>query len=307
MPLTITPVPKKHDPGFSALTWPAYSPLLARLYDPAEQTARPLALGAWIDGCPVGLALTCKENPTTQTLLSLTVAPAVRRQGIGLALLRALAAALPPLGVFACVTRYSDHLPGVAAFQATLARADWAEATPISRRICGPVGKTAAVFRDRGGLLARIRRDGLTLHHWGQADPVLIARTLALADAETACGAIPAWTHPGPWQDRLSPLASMILTTDQGAVQGWVVCEHQAQQNRWHFPIGWVLPPFDAKGWLLAAYAEGALRLEQQVGPNARAVIESAPEQAGMWRIFERHFQPHADWSDLMLKNTIAL
>ncbi|CAO3419679.1 hypothetical protein [Azospirillum endophyticum] len=295
--------------ALAPLTWTSYRSLLS-LADPEERRrCRPCAVAAWNGDQPAGLALSAVSpgrplEAGAQMLLSLTVARPWRRRGLALRLLAALESALPALGVRQLEVGYSSRLPGAGAFAATLRAAGWPEPEATRLRICGAVRDTVAVFRDRDSLMTRMRATGFRLWSWRERG----AEAEALAQAMIDRGEAPAWARPIHWRTRLDPDLSLVIGhgTDDiagagGDIVGWALCVHQPDLTRWFFPVGWVRPPYDRHGWLMGAYAEGAERLAARHGDDAVAVIETASGQPGMWRLFERRFEPHAHWTDRMM------
>lgn len=277
----------------------------------AEDTrrCRPVCLAAWGDGRPVGLLVSAAatghgQDGGEQILLSLMTVPGWRRRGVGKTLLAALETRVSALGIHRLSTSFSDRLPGAPAFLETLRSAGWPEPAATRLRICGEVGHTGAVFRDRASLLNRLKRDGFRLWSWRERG----AEAARLVEALAARGeAPPDWAGLGPWREALDPDLSLVMGDAAGEVVGWALCVHQPALSRWFFPVGWVRPPYDRRGWLLGAYVEGAERLGARHGDTALAVIETASGQEGMWRLFERRFAPHVRWSDRLMESTRAL
>lgn len=281
------------------LTWNLCRPLLDMAGDERQQNLRPLCLAVWHDGMPAGLVVSRRSSlgDGGQSLLSLMVERNYRRRGIASALLKRLRDHLPE-DARALDAHYSDKLPAATAFGAVLAADGWNAPQVRRRRICGRVGDTHAIFRNRDSLLRRLSREGFIVQSWEQAGE----GALALAAQAIAAGQCPEWADPRPWCDHLHPTASLVLTDPAGTVHGWAVCEWQAPMRRWYFPVGWVSEPQASHGWLLGAYAEGARRLAATHGEDAMAVFESGHGAPAMWRVLERRFSPNVLWSDLLLE-----
>lgn len=280
------------------LTWSTYQPLLAA----PDPTGRTCGLATWSGGVPIALAVSAASREHRladgcQSLLSLAVAPAWRRQGMGRRLLAELEAVLARRGIRSLSTSFSDRLPGAAAFAALLAAAGWDAPAAQRYRICGAVQDTAILFRDRDRLLKRLEGTGFRIHSWRDRG----ADGNSFAEAVVAGGGAPAWARPALWTETLDPDLSLVVADAAGQLAGWVVCEYQPQFSRLYFPIGWMVPPYDGRGWLLGAYAVGAKLAAAKYGGSTLAVIETGAMQQGMWRLFERHFQPHARWTDRMM------
>lgn len=299
-PIHLREVTPDQADALAALTWGQYRHLLS-MDAQQRQDARACCIAAWAGDTPVGLVTSARASRQSdgQTLLSLFVAKAWRRRGIGRSLLRALDQALRAHGVTAQEVLYSDRLPGAAGFGQLLQAEGWPEPEAVHLRICGPVRETFSVFRHRAGILQRLDREGFRIRTWAEDGE----RALAHAAAVLAEGAAPGWADPRPWLDMIHPDASMVLITPDDHICGWVMCQHQAELSRWYFPVGWVQEPQAGRGWLLGAYAEGARRLAEAHGDDTRVVVESSCGLKGMWRVLERHFVPYADWSDRMLES----
>lgn len=303
--LHLAPPAPEDAPALAALTWAAYRPVLTEAGAlPSDGGARPVRLAAWRDGIAVGLGLAvAAPQAGTASLLSLMVTAAERRRGIGRALLRGLSEEARRLGCSRMHASWSDRLPGSAAFGALLARDGWTPPAAERLRICGPVKHTLALFRDRRGLIARMERGGLRFRSWAEAGPL----AEAVAAEGIARGEVPDWADPARWRKSLCPDMSLVLTDADGAVRGWAVCEPQPALNRWYFPVGWVLPPQDKRGWLLGAYAEGARRLAAAHGDETLVVTETSPRLPEMWGLLDKHFRPLAHWTDCYMTSHVVL
>jgi len=282
------------------LTWKSFRGVLAA----ADPALRAVCLAAWSGDTPVALAVSAaspehRPEEGQQRLLSLMVASGWRRQGVARRLLAELEETLASSGGLELSTQFSDQLPGAAAFTGLLAAAGWTAPIALRYRICGAVQDTFVLFRDRERLLRRLADGGFRIQSWRDRAEA----ALSLAEAAIAAGTAPGWSHPGRWQQSLDPDLSLVVTTADGQAAGWVVCEYQPALSRLYYPIGWLVPPYDRQGWLLGAYAVGAERAVAKYGGATPAVIETGAAQQGMWRLFERHFQPHAHWTDRLVES----
>lgn len=292
--LSIRAVTAPDADAVAPLTWAAFRPLL----DGADPSLGALCLAGWSGAVPVALVVSlAAPEPGQQILLSLTVAPPWRRQGVGRALLSALEAALADHGIHTLTTDFSDRLPGALPFSALLAAAGWNPPMAQRYRICGEVKDTAILFRDRERLLRRLQAAGFRAHCWRDRGE----DGRALAERVVAEGAAPRWTLSADWEQKLDADLSLVITDAGDRAVGWVVCEYQPHLARLYYPIGWMVAPYDGSGWLLGAYAVGAELAAVKYGGATLAVIETGSQQHGMWRLFERHFQPHARWTDRLL------
>lgn len=122
-------------PLFAALTFPHLRPAFLH-FDP---TGGLVAVGATLDGWPVGLAVARQTQPTQAELLSVMVRPAHREKGIASELLASLEKALVRRGVRAVTGVFPDRAPTVAALERVLAKNGWPSAQPILRVYRGQV------------------------------------------------------------------------------------------------------------------------------------------------------------------------
>ncbi|GAB2181152.1 hypothetical protein DLREEDagrD3_13750 [Denitratisoma sp. agr-D3] len=289
------------------LTWDRYRCLLDMTGAEAEALV-PCCFAAWDGERPVGLIVSARSDRQArssgwQGLYSLMVAPDWRNQGIGGALLDALTSALPVLGTKGIDTSYSDALPGAPAFAALLQSRAWQTPWAERFRICGEVRATQAIFRDVEQLLQRLHQGGLRVHPWRERKEEVEAFAVDVIKR----GEAPAWASPESWSARLDQDMSLAVADAAGSLVGWVICEYQPALKRWHFPVGWVCPPWDGYGWLLGVYADGARRIAAKDGDQALVVIETGSEQQGMWRVLERRFKPHMRWTDRLMVSARAL
>lgn len=285
--------------GFDAcagLTWSSYRPVLE-----AMESENRLALVALAGETPVALWLSVKtvvdESVECHTLLSVYVAPELRRRGIASRLMKAAEAELASRGVESLTTRYSSLLPNAKAMSGLLQHQSWSEPKADRIRICGRVGDTVSTSRAWDMLLQRLSRRGIRYVSWQDAPVGFLDQAFEMLDL----GHAPEWADPRPWCDVLSKEFSLVILDGAGQLSGWVICEPQPKLARFYFPIGWVTPAEQDRGTLVGAYLEGSRRIEGDHGPSALAVLEASPRQGRAWNLFEHHFASFATWSDRLL------
>jgi GNAT superfamily N-acetyltransferase len=106
------------------LTYPRYRCLLESFNE-----AGLVASCAFLNGRPVGLALAERDDKEVAVLLSLYVLPALRRLGIGMALMVKLEETALQKGLRRFRTVYADGKGASAAFQHILVKRNWTEPT----------------------------------------------------------------------------------------------------------------------------------------------------------------------------------
>lgn len=111
---------------FATMTFPHFRPHLSHL----SAAGRFLALGAYWDGKPVGLALVLSPQNGSAELLSLFIAPDLRRRGIASALLAKSKEVLAARGASVLAAVWMTGTPGAVAFEALLRRQGWDSPQP---------------------------------------------------------------------------------------------------------------------------------------------------------------------------------
>lgn len=147
MPYRICILTPAEAPCFSQMTFPAYHALLG---------GRSLAIGAYVDDNPAGMALLgvsgeASGSPDRAELLSLFVDQSHRQHGLGTLLLRHAEKTLETTKISTIHTTWSETMAGAVPFRAVLAKCGWA----------APYERLFLLRGDMSGKFGRgIRRDG---------------------------------------------------------------------------------------------------------------------------------------------------
>jgi GNAT superfamily N-acetyltransferase len=121
--------------GFDAFTFPRYRSMLAQ--DTEDQRQR-LAVGAWLDGAPVGLAfLSRRFGENERELLSIMVSNGARRRGIGNALLGFAESLARDTGTRRLRAFHSTRLLALQAYEAFMRQAGWSAPADHHHRLAG--------------------------------------------------------------------------------------------------------------------------------------------------------------------------
>ncbi|CAO3438030.1 GNAT family N-acetyltransferase [Azospirillum doebereinerae] len=285
--LTVAPLS-----GSAAAFAPLTFPRLAWTLDAVP--AGWVAVGAWIDGLPAGLALGMLQAGGAAHLLSLTVARSLRRRGIGRRLALAWERAAVAAGAVQLRAGYSERLKGRDALAATLARAGWS--APRLAQVWA-IGETAPMVEAVGNwpsVAARLRDpDGFAFDPWDSVGPGDDAALAALA-AEPDC--LPHML-PDIGAGRIEPACS-IAVRRHGVLVGWVLGERTDRvplDGHRHRPAvyyrsAYLTRPLWHTGVLVGAYWHAYARQTAAFGPDSLAMFCTVFPR--MMALVRRRFAP---------------
>ena len=264
---------------FENMTFPAYRHLLHNDRAPRHLEAddgrliRPLALAAWHGDNAVGLVLAelpIARDGSAPQLLSMFVAPTLRDNGIGTAMLTALEEEVRRRGFDYMETVYTTGRPGTEAMERVLAKRQWS--TPVTRAITVRFVPSAIVgmpwFED-----VRLSAPECDIFPWSDLRPDE-RDTIRRTNDEAP------WIPPGrePWRhdvDGFDAVASVGIRC-QGAVVGWVIGRELIEQTT-SFSCGFVREDLEAR-LLYPMFAESIRRMAEagrQIGMFVTPVEES--------------------------------
>ncbi|MEO8585512.1 MAG: type 2 lanthipeptide synthetase LanM [Acidobacteriota bacterium] len=251
------------DPRFLEMTFPAYRRLLAlereRLHPdmPGQPIVLPVAVGAWGNGEPIGLALAeIAEGQTANAEgLSLFVRSAYRGRGLGIALLGAIEDCLARMGVETMGGTYMTGTPDQAALERVLEKSGWSK--PEFRQL-------TMRFTLEGGR----RMEWYGRYPFGEGYEVFPWKDLtsgereALRESQRATG----WITPGlePWRhDALGfePVSSLGIRL-HGAIVGWVIT-HEVDERTVRFTCVFIRRDLGRRGKIVPALSEAIRRLSE--------------------------------------------
>lgn len=293
-------------PAFGTFTFPRYRGLLAGTELPETATER-IAVGATFDGVPVALAFLSRKHDETRArrLLSIMVAPLLRRQGIAGRLLREIEVLAIADGTGQLSAVHSSRMAGAAAFTALLRAAGWTAPEEFEYRLAGKAGWALQARADWGDFLARISARGYHSTTWSD---------LTAADRD-AIGTI---VQGLPERDRsFDPLAihpdlpvihevSLALRRHDEIV-GWVLGSRGALRDTVYYSHGYVVHKVRRPGWLVAGVRDVCERQCALLGPHTLSVFEAAAGNTDMRRFMDRQLKPYSEWTDSRYKSEKVL
>ncbi|SMD17862.1 GNAT family N-acetyltransferase [Rhizobium sp. RU36D] len=301
-PPDILPVTRADCGQFSGLTAAALRWILDA-EDAASAQNGFCRLGAWSNGRPAGLLLSCPAADR-QELTSIMVAPSMRGRGIGAALLADFSRQMREAGKTAIFARWSSQLPRSAEFSRMLSSAGWSTPSVTRRRMTWRAGDWRLGFANRDSVLQRLQSRGLVVRSLAELGADGVSDFLDQSRALLAAGKAPRWSNPEGWVGMADHRLTVVLLDDAGRVQGWMVCAFQPQFGRWYVPQGWVVADKISRGWLLGGIASLSQRLEEAAGPDALIIAQPAADiPGGMEQMLFKHFGNHTIAMDFLFES----
>ena len=231
---------------FATLTFPAYRSLLTHPDAPC------VAVGALLDGRPIGLALARPPAGDGRAeVLSLFVEVAQRGRGVGTTLLGHLEGVLAAQGAQVASATYVAGKAVTPALERVVAKRGWL--MPVPRMM---VFKADIAELGNAQWVDRAEFEGeFEIRPWVSLDPALLA---ALRQEQEASRWIPEDLVPWRHERGCEPETSLALLRD-GAIVGWVL-NHRLSDDTLRFSAGWVRPALQRRGRVLGLYAEAGRR-----------------------------------------------
>lgn len=286
-------------PTFEHFTYPRYRPALrGDANNPRQNLARHgVVAGLRLDGRPVAAALVGSPSPDGQsrTLLSVTVALAHRRQGLGRELVQAVMGwARQQPGLCSLRARHSDRMKNPGAYLGLMRSCGWSEPSLVEQRLSGRVDWTHQVEAAWAPWLQRIDRQGYqaTLYADRSAQD-----EACIADLQ-ASGLVEGNLLLTPPRLRAEPALTLLLRRKMEVV-GWIVGERALDFEGIHYTVGYVLPELRRTAWLLRGLYDACRRQEMLAGPASVALFETPSDNEGMQRLMEHRLGPLQPlWTD---------
>lgn len=279
-PLTLTRLEPGDRDAAAAMTFPVYRHLLSLEVAPRHpeqgdtRLVQPVGIVARLGDRPIGLALAEQglDGRGEAEILSLFVAPALRGQGVGTALVAALEDELRGLGVLSVQAVYMTGRPSIPAVERILSKRGWnppalrsisvrftpeeALTTPWFGRLRLPAGFEVFEWRSLGGE----ERAALRASH--ERSPWITT-------------GLECWRHDHYGFDEVSSLGLRW----RGQVVGWVL-NHRVDAETVRFTCSFMRRDLSGRARILPLYTESIRRL---VGTSCRFCTFITPvEHANM-------------------------
>lgn len=280
---------------FGGLASRRFHPLLAK----ADETV--VAIGAIAGARPVGLALGTRHEGGGVELLSIAVAPGLRRKGLGLALVKAFEEEARHRGGREIAARINETMAGRAAFETLMAKAGWRSAVEEGLVVVGRAGAMADVAGTWPAISRRIERpdayrfEPLVL---SDADRDDVRRYLSLPGSADMYG---------PLDERIAYERDYsIAIRRRGRLIGWLMAtpadrtfveaDHPGRDlPALRYLEAFVDPDYWHSGITVAAYHHCYARQAQAFGHHSLAIYYTSPGRPRMVALTRRRFAALAD------------
>lgn len=278
-------------PVFERLTYPRFW----RRW--SQEPGRYLALGCRFQGTAAGLVLVGgpgEREPMTRRVLSVAVAPAFRRRGIGRTLMAEAEAAARARDTDTLIGYHSSRTRGRMALEGLLAACGWEAPAEVEQRLIGAVGWVAKGLEAWRPHLDHIRSRGFAALSWAETDDRDFARIREmLEDPDVA-----AYT-PWPQIEEADHDLSLVLRRDDRPV-GWIVAAPDSEMGATYYSGGYVIPALRRSGWLVAGLVEACRRQAEKLGPDSVAAYGTAADNTAMRTFMRRRLDPFGPaWIDI--------
>lgn len=258
----IRPVGPDDIAAVSSMTFPAYRHLLQLAPTPRhpEQgdttTIKPLAVAAWVDGQPIGLAVA--EVPAGPAglpeLLSLFVRETHRRQGVADALVDAVEGEVAARGFETVQAVYTTGKPEIDTVERLFSRRGWHD--PIARTVTVRFSPAQALATNWFGRL-EFPRDDYEIIAWTDVRPdEREALMQEQRDEQWIPSGLEPWRHDRLGFDEVSSVGLRY----KGRLAGWVI-NHRVAADTVRFTCSWMRNDMRGLARILPLYTESLRRL----------------------------------------------
>ncbi|SNR91574.1 MULTISPECIES: GNAT family N-acetyltransferase [unclassified Azospirillum] len=284
---------------FAALTYPRYRPVLLENPIGPQPAGTPIAgncfaVTAHAGDMPAGLALVEGMWEGEARLLSIMVAPSLRRRGIALALLAAVEGMAMDAGFTRLCCFHNNRMRDVRAFEGLLQRAGWSAPVLAEIRLTGPAGFTDAVRPHWQNLFDRQDRDGYSHSLWADRSQADRDELAALHEG----GQVEERLSLQDWMlSHADPHVSLLLRR-HGRVVGWIIGERNRQWDCIHYTSGFTIGPLRRCGWMIRGLYEATALQARHYGPDHPARFETFNGNDGMMRLMAERLAPYASEQD---------
>lgn len=280
--------------GFTSMTFPVYRHLLSleEGFRHPEQGDRqrviPLAVGAFVDGEPAGLALgeLTSGVACAGELLSLMTRVDVRNQGIASALVHELETCLRERGAESLKAVYMTGKPSIVFVERIFARLDWSTPTvrTLTVRFTPDEARQTSWF-DR----LRLGKE-FEVFPWTELGS---DEQQALIESQKSkpwiSPGLEAWRHTPHGFDEVTSIGVRY----QGEVVGWVI-NHSISPGRVRFTCSYIRKDLGRRGRILPLFTESIRRLADSGGTMGSFITPVAYET--MIRFIRRRCEPWASF-----------
>lgn len=246
---------------FHSFTFPGYQSTLwaADLHGPVQ------AIGAWVDGQPVGLALSlwCPYEDLAR-IVTLFVAPAFRRQGVADLLLAATESGWRARGAKRLEVGYLQQSGAADTLSRMLARHAWPQAQP-ERLICAC---DRSMLDSKWFAREPVVPNGCDIISWSR---VSVRERAALMAEQLLDPWIP--TSLNPFKYEANAEFNSVALREAGKIVGWVITERYDVQTL-VYSCSYMHPDRQKRGWIVPLYIEAVRRHATRSDlPNARWAV----------------------------------
>ncbi len=273
---------------WAAMTFPLFRPLLKTLgaeeQDP--ESVRPVVCRARAGNKPTGLIvarLPTDVEPAAE-ILSIFVAPDLRKQGIATYLIGSLEEALIRRGVPSVLGVYMTSLPNIPAIEGMFAKSGFS--APVRRAV---IVRTTPEEMSNANWYKRARLpSNCTIFPWSELTPDEL-ETMKRTQAESH------WIHPDlePWNfDKDFDRQSSVGMRRNDEVVGWVI-NHRASEKMVAFTISFMREDLARRGRIFPLYKAS---LEQLSGTGTTCTFMTATRFEAMVRFTETRLGPFASF-----------
>jgi GNAT superfamily N-acetyltransferase len=250
---------------FLAMTFPFYRSLL----ESSSLAGNAIACGAFDSARPTGLALAGLLPNRHAQIVSLYVAPAERKRGLGGRLLRQLEAELVVAGCPSAEILYNAGGASTPALERILAASQWPAATPRTL-ICRADGR---ILNAQWFAEARLPREA-QIFSWTEITP---EERRSIEDRQAAAPWVPDDLMPGNHEEGLEPLNSLGLRY-KGEVVGWMIT-HRLAPKLCRYTCSFMRADIERRLAIVPMYREAITRQGEYEGFDS----------IGIWTVPYRH------------------
>lgn len=265
-----------------AFTFPSYRPLLADCVGNSST----VAVAAYAEREPIGLALAKVQPENTTEILSLFVKPNYRNQGVGTALLDALHKELALQGCRQLDIVYMTSASSPA-LENILQKSGWS--TPEPRRLICNFNCQSLLHLPWVQKPHRLPK-GFNVFYWKDLKQQQ-RHSLTTPEANTW---IPEDLHPFRYEEDFDPASSLGIG-HQGKVVGWML-NHRISEDTVRFSSSYTSPSLQRRGRIIRLYAESIKQVSLQ--PEITSILWTVPFVYPTMVNFCRRFSAHSTFCE---------